>query len=412
MLGRGDQADIQLQDTFASSQHARLAPHGDVMVLEDLGSTNGTYLNEEPLRGPQPLHPGDRIRIGDSSVHLRYASHAPHFRTVPRLRSRPPAAGQRGQLLRPRAPVRGRRRHGRRAGRRGRLGDRGRLVRRRARQRLARRRPGARHPGGQPPHPRPLAHRRAGRRHGHDLHGRLRRRGRRHDRPRRRLARLPLARRRADAAHARPLAGRRARGARQADRGAGGGAPAALGDHARARPGARRPGRRRDVRRARRRRLPALLGRPDVDDPRGRRAARDGADDRARPHGPRADRRRQRRGRARQHHGHPVPPRGRRRRGRRRRRAGAEATAKHEDDGETGEYDTFEGEAVSPRQGASRPYAHTRGARRGGDAPGGGRQRRARRRRAGGGVPRQRHGRAVGDRAARPRRAGRGAGHG
>ena len=67
VLGRGEQADIQLQDTFASSQHARLAPHGEVMVLEDLGSTNGTYLNEEPLRGPQPLHPGDKIRIGDSS---------------------------------------------------------------------------------------------------------------------------------------------------------------------------------------------------------------------------------------------------------------------------------------------------------------------------------------------------------
>src|SRR5215208_7722517 len=67
VLGRGDQADIKLEDTFASSQHARLAPHGEVIVLEDLGSTNGTYLNEEPLRGPQPLHPGDKIRIGDSS---------------------------------------------------------------------------------------------------------------------------------------------------------------------------------------------------------------------------------------------------------------------------------------------------------------------------------------------------------
>jgi hypothetical protein len=67
LLGRGEQADIQLEDTFASSQHARLAPHGDVMVLEDLGSTNGTFLNDEQLRGPQPLHPGDRIRIGDSS---------------------------------------------------------------------------------------------------------------------------------------------------------------------------------------------------------------------------------------------------------------------------------------------------------------------------------------------------------
>jgi FHA domain len=66
LLGRGDQADIRLEDTFASTQHARLVPQGDVMVLEDLGSTNGTYLNGEPLRGPQPLHIGDSIRIGDS----------------------------------------------------------------------------------------------------------------------------------------------------------------------------------------------------------------------------------------------------------------------------------------------------------------------------------------------------------
>ena len=66
LLGRGDQADIQLEDGFASSRHARLVPQGDVMVLEDLGSTNGTYFNGEPLRGPQPLHAGDRIRIGDS----------------------------------------------------------------------------------------------------------------------------------------------------------------------------------------------------------------------------------------------------------------------------------------------------------------------------------------------------------
>ena len=66
LLGRGESADIRLEDTFASSQHARLVPQGDVMVIEDLGSTNGTYLNGEPLRGPQPLHVGDSIRIGDS----------------------------------------------------------------------------------------------------------------------------------------------------------------------------------------------------------------------------------------------------------------------------------------------------------------------------------------------------------
>jgi hypothetical protein len=63
-LGRGD-VEIQLEDPFASSQHARIARQGHVLVIEDLGSTNGTYLNEEPLNGPQPLRPGDRIRIGD-----------------------------------------------------------------------------------------------------------------------------------------------------------------------------------------------------------------------------------------------------------------------------------------------------------------------------------------------------------
>ena len=64
-LGRGD-VEIVLEDAFASSRHARLERQAGVMVIEDLGSTNGTYLNEELLRGPQPLHAGDRVRIGDS----------------------------------------------------------------------------------------------------------------------------------------------------------------------------------------------------------------------------------------------------------------------------------------------------------------------------------------------------------
>lgn len=66
VLGRGDQAEIRLEDPFASSRHARISRQGGAMVLEDLGSTNGTYLNEEVLAGPTPLHPGDRLRIGDS----------------------------------------------------------------------------------------------------------------------------------------------------------------------------------------------------------------------------------------------------------------------------------------------------------------------------------------------------------
>ncbi len=66
VLGRGEAAEIQLDDPYASSRHAQLVMQAGVVVLEDLGSTNGTYLNEELLQGPAPLHTGDRVRIGDS----------------------------------------------------------------------------------------------------------------------------------------------------------------------------------------------------------------------------------------------------------------------------------------------------------------------------------------------------------
>jgi FHA domain len=64
-LGRGD-VEIRLEDPFASTRHAQISREGHVLMIEDLGSTNGTYLNDKPLSGPQPLYSGDRIRIGDS----------------------------------------------------------------------------------------------------------------------------------------------------------------------------------------------------------------------------------------------------------------------------------------------------------------------------------------------------------
>lgn len=66
VLGRGEHAEIRLEDPFASSRHARVFEQGNILVIEDLDSTNGTYLNEELLETPRPLHPGDRVRIGDS----------------------------------------------------------------------------------------------------------------------------------------------------------------------------------------------------------------------------------------------------------------------------------------------------------------------------------------------------------
>jgi hypothetical protein len=66
VLGRGERAEIRLEDPFASSRHTHVYEQGNIVVIEDLGSTNGTYLNEELLQSARPLHPGDRVRIGDS----------------------------------------------------------------------------------------------------------------------------------------------------------------------------------------------------------------------------------------------------------------------------------------------------------------------------------------------------------
>ena len=65
-LGRADSADIHVEDPFASSVHARIFPRSGFMHVEDMGSTNGTYLNGRQLRKPQQLKPADTIRIGDS----------------------------------------------------------------------------------------------------------------------------------------------------------------------------------------------------------------------------------------------------------------------------------------------------------------------------------------------------------
>ena len=65
-MGRSDGADINVDDPFASSAHARIFPRGDYMYVEDMGSTNGTYLNGRQLRAPERLKVADSIRIGDT----------------------------------------------------------------------------------------------------------------------------------------------------------------------------------------------------------------------------------------------------------------------------------------------------------------------------------------------------------
>ena len=66
MFGRSDGADIRVEDPFASSSHARIFDRGGAMYLEDMGSTNGTYLNGRKVQSAERLDVGDTIRIGDS----------------------------------------------------------------------------------------------------------------------------------------------------------------------------------------------------------------------------------------------------------------------------------------------------------------------------------------------------------
>ena len=65
-LGRADSADVMVDDPFASSAHARIFSRGDFMFIEDMGSTNGTYLNGRQLKTAERLKVADSVRIGDT----------------------------------------------------------------------------------------------------------------------------------------------------------------------------------------------------------------------------------------------------------------------------------------------------------------------------------------------------------
>jgi hypothetical protein len=65
-IGRARGNDICIEDSFASSRHARLYDRDGLVYIEDMNSTNGTYVNGRRLGAQQVLKPRDRIRIGDT----------------------------------------------------------------------------------------------------------------------------------------------------------------------------------------------------------------------------------------------------------------------------------------------------------------------------------------------------------
>ncbi|MDR1187946.1 MAG: FHA domain-containing protein [Bifidobacteriaceae bacterium] len=70
VIGRSSTANLVLDDEFASGRHAQLVPRQGGWVLEDLGSTNGTFMGRERITGPVQLVAGQSIRIGNTTLEV------------------------------------------------------------------------------------------------------------------------------------------------------------------------------------------------------------------------------------------------------------------------------------------------------------------------------------------------------
>ena len=70
IIGRSPDADLVIADDFVSATHARIVPVDDGIVLEDLGSTNGTIVNGQPATRPLSLSAGDVIELGQNRLEV------------------------------------------------------------------------------------------------------------------------------------------------------------------------------------------------------------------------------------------------------------------------------------------------------------------------------------------------------
>jgi len=71
LIGRGNDAAIKLDDDYVSTRHARIAASGDQWFVEDLGSTNGTYIGTVRITQPTTITLGTQVRIGKTILELR-----------------------------------------------------------------------------------------------------------------------------------------------------------------------------------------------------------------------------------------------------------------------------------------------------------------------------------------------------
>jgi hypothetical protein len=71
LIGRGTDAAIRLDDDYVSTRHARIVSSGDQWFVEDLGSTNGTYVGSRRITQPTALGVGSQVRIGKTVLEMR-----------------------------------------------------------------------------------------------------------------------------------------------------------------------------------------------------------------------------------------------------------------------------------------------------------------------------------------------------
>jgi pSer/pThr/pTyr-binding forkhead associated (FHA) protein len=71
LIGRANDSTLVLEDDYASTRHARISLQDGMWVVEDLGSTNGTYLGPRKLEAPSPMEVGVQLRIGKTVMELR-----------------------------------------------------------------------------------------------------------------------------------------------------------------------------------------------------------------------------------------------------------------------------------------------------------------------------------------------------
>lgn len=83
IIGRDDTADIVLPETTVSRRHARITASAGQRMIEDLGSQNGTWVNERRVTAPTPLADGDRIRLGRALVTYRDVASALTTERIP-----------------------------------------------------------------------------------------------------------------------------------------------------------------------------------------------------------------------------------------------------------------------------------------------------------------------------------------